>query len=216
MHLFGLTGGIASGKSAVAAHLRKRGVPVIDADQLARDAVAKGSSGLDLVVKTFGEKMLAEDGSLDRKRLAAEVFTNDDKRKALNAIVHPIVTTLTFKRAAELRDEGELLACYEAALIIENGVADAFRPLVVVAAPEETQVARARRRDGATEAEVRARIRAQMPLAEKALVADFVIDNAGSLADLQRRTDEVLAAICESLDIDEEALTAQETDQEGA
>jgi dephospho-CoA kinase len=206
MHLFGLTGGIASGKSAVAARLRERGVAVIDADQLARDAVAKGSPGLADVVKRFGEGVLAADGALDRKKLAAEVFTDDEKRKALNAIVHPIVTMLTFKRAAELRDEGKPLACYEAALIVENGAADAFRPLIVVAAPEETQVARAVARDGALEADIRARIRAQMPLAEKVKVADFVIENDGSLADLEQRTDDVLSAICERLDVDEDAL----------
>src|SRR4029079_14739566 len=131
----------------------------------------RGSSGLADVVKTFGEDMLAPDGTLDRKKLAAEVFTDDEKRKALNAIVHPIVTMLTFKRAAVLRDEGHVLACYEAALIVENGVADAFRPLVVVAAPEDVQIARACTRDAAAEAEIRARIRAQVPLAEKVKVA---------------------------------------------
>jgi dephospho-CoA kinase len=209
VHLFGLTGGIASGKSAVAARLRERGVPVIDADQLARDAVAKGSSGLAEVVKTFGAEMLAPDGSLDRKKLATEVFTDDAKRKALNAIVHPIVTMLTFKRASELRDEGHPLACYEAALIVENGVADAFRPLVVVSAPEEVQVARAGVRDAATEADVRARIRAQMPLAEKVKVADFVIENSGSLDDLRARTDEVLAEICDRLDVDEAVIRSE-------
>jgi dephospho-CoA kinase len=208
VHLFGLTGGIASGKSAVAARFRARGVAVIDADALARDAVAAGSAGLAQVVETFGESVLAGDGTLDRKKLAEQVFNDEAKRKALNAIIHPIVTTLTFKRAAELRDAGHALACYEAALIVENGVADAFRPLVVVAAPEATQIARARVRDTATEADIRARIRAQMPLAEKVKVADFVIENAGSLADLARRTDEVLAAICERLDVDEDALVA--------
>lgn len=210
MHLFGLTGGIASGKSAVAAQLRRRGVPVIDADQLARDAVAKGSSGLAEVVKAFGEQVLAPDGTLDRKKVAAEVFTDDAKRKTLNGIVHPIVTMLTFKRSAELRDQGTPLACYEAALIVENGVADAFRPLVVVSAPEDTQVARACARDAAAEAEVRARIRAQMPLADKVKAADFVIENTGSLADLQARTDEVLAAICQRLGIDDKRLGGEE------
>jgi len=201
VHLFGLTGGIASGKSAVAARLRERGVPVIDADQLARDAVTKGSPGLAAVVAAFGEGVLAEDGALDRKKLAALVFGDEPKRAALNAIVHPIVTKLTFQRAAELRDEGHELACYEAALIVENGVADAFRPLVVVSAPEATQLTRACARDRASEEEIRARIRAQMPLAEKVKVADFVIENVGSLADLHRRTDEVLAAIGERLDV---------------
>jgi dephospho-CoA kinase len=208
VHLFGLTGGIASGKSAVGARFRVRGVAVIDADQLARDAVAAGSAGLTEVVKTFGEGVLAADGTLDRKKLADLVFNDDTKRKALNAIVHPIVTTLTFKRAAELRDDGHPLACYEAALIVENGVADAFRPLVVVAAPEDLQVARACARDSAAVADVRARIRAQMPLADKVKVADFVIENTGSLADLERRTDDVLAAICERLDVDPDLLAS--------
>lgn len=202
MHLFGLTGGIASGKSAVAARLRARGVPVIDADALARDAVAVGSEGLAEVVKAFGPEVLGPDGALDRKKVAAIVFGDEEKRRVLNAIVHPRVTALTFEHAARLRDEGHPLACYEAALIVENGVADAFRPLVVVAAPEDVQVARACARDRATADEARARIRAQMPLAEKTKVADFVIDNTGTLADLEARTDEVLAAICGRLGID--------------
>jgi dephospho-CoA kinase len=209
VRLFGLTGGIATGKSAVATRLRHRGVPVIDADQLAREAVATGSSGLSEVVTTFGEHVLAPDGSLDRKKLASLVFEDEAKRKALNAIVHPIVTMLTFKRASELRDEGHPLACYEAALIVENGVADAFRPLVVVAAPEATQVARAVARDAAFEVDVRARIRAQMPLAEKVKAADFVIENRGSLAELEQKTDAVLAAICQRLAVDEAALTTR-------
>ena len=202
MHLFGLTGGIASGKSAVAARLRERGVPVIDADQLAREAVAKGSDGLAAVTRLFGPEVLLPDGTLDRKKVAAAVFGDEEKRKALNAIVHPIVTMLTFKAASRLRDEGEALACYEAALIVENGVADAFRPLGGGAAPEDLQIARAPARDGSTADEARARIRAQMPLAEKTAVADYVIENTGTLEDLNRRTDEVLAAICARLDVD--------------
>lgn len=202
MHLFGLTGGIASGKSAVAARLRSRGVPIIDADALSRDAVAVGSAGLARVVEAFGEEVLASDGSLDRKKLAAVVFGDDAKRKVLNSIVHPIVTTLTLEHAARLRDAGEPLGCYEAALIVENGVADMFRPLVVVAAPEDVQVARACARDRATPDEARARIRAQMSLAEKTKVADHVIDNDGTLEDLQRKTDEVLATICTKLGVD--------------
>lgn len=202
MHLFGLTGGIASGKSAVARRLRARGVPVIDADELSREAVARGSAGLAAIVRAFGDGVLAEDGSLDRKRVASLVFGDDAKRRTLNAIVHPIVTMLTMQRAAELGASGEPLACYEAALIVENGAADAFRPLVVVAAPEETQVARASARDAATADDVRARIRAQMPLGEKVKAADFVIQNDGSLEDLHRKTDEVLAAICDRVGVD--------------
>ena len=202
MHLFGLTGGIASGKSAVAARLRERGVPVIDADKLAREAVLPGTDALKAIVKTFGEDVLLGDGSLDRKKLGGIVFADEAKRKALNAIVHPAVSMLTFARSKELRDEGEALVAYEAALIVENGVADAFRPLVVVAAPDDVQIRRMIARDGITEDEANARLRAQMPLAEKIAKADYVIENTGSLADVARRTDEVLAALCERLDVD--------------
>lgn len=202
MHLFGLTGGIASGKSAVAARLRARGVPVIDADALAREAVAVGSPGLAQVVDAFGEDVLTPDGALDRKKVAAVVFADDAKRRLLNSIVHPIVTALTLEHAARLRDAGEPLGCYEAALIVENGVHDMFRPLIVVAAPEDVQVARATVRDRATPDEARARIRAQMPLGEKTKVADFVIDNDGSLEDLQRKTDGVLVQVCAKVGVD--------------
>lgn len=202
MHLFGLTGGIASGKSVVAARLRARGVPVIDADKLAREAVLPGTEALNRIVKTFGEDILLGDGSLDRKKLGQIVFADEEKRKALNAIVHPAVSMLTFTRSKELRDEGEALVAYEAALIVENGLADAFRPLVVVAAPDDVQIARMIRRDGITEDEAKARLRAQMPLAEKIAKADYVIENTGSIADVERRTDDVLATLCERLDVD--------------
>lgn len=202
MHLFGLTGGIASGKSAVAARLRARGLPVIDADRLAREVVAVGSEGLAEIVRSFGADVLDAQGALDRKALAARVFADDAKREVLNGITHPRISALTMTRAAELAARGEPLACYEAALLVENGVADMFRPLVVVAAPEDVQVARARIRDRAAEDEVRARVRAQMPLADKVRMADHVIDNVGTLEELHARTDEVLAAICAALGVD--------------
>lgn len=202
MLLFGLTGGIASGKSAVGRRLRARGLPVVDADRLAREAVERGSDGLREVVLAFGEDVLAGDGALDRKKVAALVFGDPAKRKVLERIVHPRVTALTMKRAGELAAAGEPLACYEAALLVENGLSDAFRPLVVVAASEEVQVRRAVLRDAAEEADVRARIQAQMPLAAKTAAADFVIQNDGTLAELEARTDEVLAAICRRAGVD--------------
>jgi dephospho-CoA kinase len=195
LRLFGLTGGLASGKSVVAAMLRARSVPVIDADQLAREVVAPGSEGLEAVVAAFGRSVLCADGSLDRAAMAELVFGDAEKRRTLNAIVHPRIGMLTAERAAELEARGEPLACYEAALLVENGLADAFRPLLVVAAPEEIQIARAMARDGATEEQVRARLRAQMPLAAKVAAADHVIDNAGSLEETERQVDEVLRAI---------------------
>jgi dephospho-CoA kinase len=193
--LFGLTGGLASGKSTVAARFRHRGVPVIDADQLAREVVAPGSDGLAAVVAAFGDDVLAADGTLDRARMAALVFGDAARRATLNAILHPRIGTLTAERAAALAAAGESLACYEAALLVENGLADAFRPLVVVALPESVQVSRAVSRDGGTQEQARARIAAQLPLASKVALADFVIDSSGDRAATEAQADDVVAAI---------------------
>jgi dephospho-CoA kinase len=193
--LFGLTGGLASGKSTVAARFRARGLPVIDADALAREVVAPGSEGLAEVVRAFGPEVLLPDGALDRARVAALVFPDPARRRVLNAILHPRIGALTAARAAALEAGGEPLACYEAALLVENGLADAFRPLVVVAVSEDIQIARAMARDHATEAEARARVAAQHPLADKIAAADFVIDNSGTRDETERRADEVLEAI---------------------
>lgn len=195
IRVFGLTGGLASGKSAVARMLRDRGVPVIDADRLAREVVERGSEGLAEVAAALGEGVLSPDGSMDRAKVAEIVFADPEKRRALNRIVHPRIAALSAQRIGELDAAGEPLACYEAALLVENGLADAFRPLVVVVVPEETQVARAMVRDAATEEQVRARLAAQLPLSAKVAAADFVIDNGGDLAATEQRVDEVLAAI---------------------
>lgn len=202
MHLFGLTGGIATGKSTVAARLCSRRVPVIDADRLAREVVAPGTDGLRDVAAAFGNAVLAPDGTLDRAALAQVVFSDEDARHRLNALLHPRIR----RRVAELEEQlamaGEQLGCYEAALIIETGSADSFRPLVVVACPEDVQLARVRARGGVSERDAMARIRAQMPMALKTAAADFVIDTSGPLSQNARRTDEVLRSICRLLKVD--------------
>ncbi len=192
MHLFGLTGGIASGKSTVAARFAARGVPVVDADALAREVVLPGTDGLAEIRATFGDAVLQADGTLDRKALAAIVFADEAKRRRLNAITHPRIAARSAARAAALAARGVPIACYEAALIVENGLADAFRPLVVVAAPLHLQIERAVARDGATPDEARARIGAQTSLEEKKTIADFVISNDGDLGALARAADDVL------------------------
>ena len=193
--VFGLTGGLASGKSTVAARFRARGVPVIDADQIAREVVEPGSEGLAAIVEAFGHGVLAPDGSLDRARLGDLVFAAADKRRALNAILHPRIAARSAQHIAALDAAGEKLACYEAALLVENNLADAFRPLVVVAVPLDVQLARATARDSSTEEQARARIAAQLPIASKTAAADYVIDNAGETTTTERRADEVLDAI---------------------
>jgi dephospho-CoA kinase len=202
LHLFGLTGGIASGKSTVAARFRAHRLPVIDADELAREVVAIGSEGLAAVVAAFGSGVLEPSGALDRKALAAVVFADDASRRKLGSILHPLISRRTMERSAELAGQGEPLACYEAALLVENGIADAFRPLVVVACPEEDQIARVQSRDGSTRDEALARIRAQKPLAEKVGVADFVIDTAGPIEIARKRADEVLVEVCKRVGVD--------------
>ncbi|MDC0745290.1 dephospho-CoA kinase [Polyangium mundeleinium] len=192
---FGLTGGIACGKSTVAARFREQGVQVIDADVVARQAVAPGTSGLTEIVKLFGDGVLRHDGTLDRSKLGAIVFGDEEKRRALNRILHPRIGARTMMLAQELAQRGEPLACYEAALLVENGLSDAFRPLVVVSAPEAIQVERTMARDGVDEKAALARIRAQMPVAEKVKVADYVIDTSGTMDQTLQRADEVLAAI---------------------
>jgi dephospho-CoA kinase len=198
VHLFGLTGGIASGKSTAAARLRARHVPVIDADALAREVVAPGTEGLAALVEAFGPDILDASGALDRKRLGRIAFADADARVRLNAITHRRIAERMQRRASELAAAGEPLACYEAALIVENGLADLFRPLVVVSCPEDVQIARARARDGISEEEALARVRSQRPLAEKVALADYVIDTSGSLDATCVAVDAALRAICET------------------
>jgi len=202
MHVFGLTGGIASGKSSVARRFRERHVPVIDADELAREVVAFGSEGLRAVVEAFGKDVLLPDGSLDRGRLGDLVFSDASKRAILNGIVHPRIAAASATRISDLTARSEPVACYEAALLVENGLADAFRPLVVVAASPEVQAARIASRDGLDEARARARIAAQRPLDEKVRLADVVVRNDGSLKDLEREADRCLREVLRRLGVD--------------
>lgn len=201
LQVFGLTGGIGSGKSSVAAHLRARGLKVIDADRLAREIVEPGEPALRELVEAFGASILDETGRLKREALAALVFGDDSLRKKLNAITHPRVRELSAKRFGELASAGEPLACYEVPLLFETGLEALLKPVVVVSAPEALQIERASARDGATPEAILARVRSQMPLAEKVRRADYVIDNSGPLAASLRAADEVLIKICKEYNI---------------
>lgn len=187
MKLIGLTGGIASGKSVVGRMLRAAGVPVIDADQLARDAVAPGSPGLERIVERFGDTMLLPDGALDRKKLGEVVFADDRARRDLNAIVHPRVAELAVERVAALRDAGAPVAVYEVPLLFENGLEGMMDATLLVAASDEVQHRRLMARDGIDDAAARARMNAQMPLAEKRRRATRVLENDGTLDELARQ-----------------------------
>ena len=197
MRVFALTGGIGSGKSTVAAHWRSLGLPVLDADQLARQAVAPGAPALARVVDTFGSEVLQPDGSLNRAALGARVFGDANARTRLNELVHPEVRRLAQTEFAALAARGEPLACYEVPLLFETGQAEAYRPVVLVSVSEATQVARIVGRDGADPAAARARIESQLPLATKAQQADHIISNEGPLADTLAQAAAVLQAVCQ-------------------
>ena len=199
--VFGLTGGIGSGKSEVARHLRARGLPVVDADQLARLAVAPGSTGLARIVSAFGTEALSAAGALDRARVAQRVFSDAEARRTLDAIVHPIVRELAEKQFSLLAEQGEPLACYEVPLLYEVGLEKSYAPVVVVSAPDALLRARLAQRDGLSQAQIEARILAQMPLEQKVRRADYVIVNDGSLSDLWQRSDAVFDALCAFLGV---------------
>jgi len=202
VHLFGLTGGIASGKSAVASVFRGAGLPVLDADTFAREVVLPGTPALEEIAAHFGPSVITAAGELDRKALADIVFAKPEERRVLNRIVHPRIAERTQAEAARLTAAGEPLACYEAALLVENGLADAFRPLVVVITSPAAQEARLAQRDSLSSEDVRARIAAQAPLEAKRLAADILVENDGSRADLERLARAALTQVCQRVKVD--------------
>lgn len=195
--VFGLTGGIASGKSTVSGILREEGVPIVDADELARVIVEPGTEGLRLIVRSFGEGVLQADGTLDRPKLGSTVFSHPDKLQQLDDIMSPLLLEACGQKMRALQDAGHPLICFDAALLVERKLHERFRPLVVVAASEKTQIARMMPRDGFNEAEARARLRAQLPLEEKVKLADYVINNDGTYPDLKLQVVAVLAHLRE-------------------
>jgi dephospho-CoA kinase len=200
VRVFGLTGGMASGKSSVAAHWRGLGLPVIDADTLAREVVAPGSEGLSAILGEFGSDLL-QGGQLNRKELGRRVFGKQDQLQRLESITHPRIEVLRRQRLAELEARGEPLVCAEIPLLFEKNMEAALRPVVLVSVPEALQLERARQRDGSSATDLQARIDAQLPLGEKRARADYVIDNRGTLEALYAAADAVLLQICLALGV---------------
>jgi dephospho-CoA kinase len=194
LKLYGLTGGIGSGKSTVARLIAERGVPVIDADQLSREAMAPGQPAARDIAAAWPEVMTAA-GEVDRKRLGDIVFADPAARLHLESITHPRIQALGEARAQALAGEGHRLAFYEASLLVEAGRVGDFDGLVVVTASPEAQLARAVARGGLTPEQARARIAAQLPLADKVRVATHVIDNDGELSSTRAQVETLLALL---------------------
>ena len=192
----GLTGGLACGKSFVGEALAGMGCLLIQADELGHEVLAPGGEAYQGVRNEFGREILAVDGTIDRRALAARVFDHADRLARLNALVHPAVIRREEEIAAAFAArEPKGIAVVEAAILIETGSYQRFDKLILVTCSEEQQFERAMRREGAVESDVRARLSRQMPVAEKRKFADFVIDTSGTQEETLRQTRAVYEAL---------------------
>ena len=179
--IFGLTGGIASGKSTVSKTFLKHSILMVDADIIARQVVEPGTKGLQSVVKAFGDEYLTQEKTLDRVKLGNLVFSDHVAMKILNDIMGQLITKESEAQLNKLQDAGHPIIGYDAALICEMGNADKYRPLIVVACDPDTQLDRLMSRNSLTREQAMYRIKAQMPVAQKIALADFVIRTDGPI-----------------------------------
>ena len=195
MKLVGLTGGIASGKSTVAKILERLGAAVINADTLSREVVEPGQDAWKEIVNAFGADVLQSDQTLDRQKIRTIIFNNPDFRKKLESIIHPRVRALAEERIREHTAAGYSIIVYEVPLLFEGNLQEWLRPVILVACDIGTQRTRLQQRDHLTDAEAQKHIDAQMSLTEKRRLADYVIENNGSLADLEQQVRAVVEKI---------------------
>jgi dephospho-CoA kinase len=186
LKLIGLTGGVGSGKSTVAGMLRELGAEVIDADDGAHAVYAPGTPGFDSVVREFGTSFV-RDGGVDRRRLGELVFNDDDARKRLNAIVHPLVREWMADRTAEAAERGAEVVVHDVPLLFENGLEAMYEEVILVYAPAGVQLERLLSGRGVPEDRARAMIATQMPMDEKRRLARLVVDNSGSREDTRQQ-----------------------------
>ena len=195
MKIIGLTGGIASGKSTVATELRKQNIPVFDADEVSRNAVAKGSKGLAMVAEAFGTEYLTSEGEMDRAKISQLVFSNKEALKTLEGILHKIVWDEAEAFLAEAKEANAKLAVLDIPLLIECKWHERVDCVWLVAVSKEQQIKRAMLRSGMTEDQVKARIAAQMSLEDKKEFADVVLDNSGALEETLEQVHKELAKL---------------------
>lgn len=188
----GLTGGIGTGKSTVSRILRQRNIPVIDADELAREVVAFGTEGHEEVVKAFGSSAIDANGELNRKEIGRQVFSDKNKLQILESIIHPRVRSLSNQRKKELSDRGEKIGFYDVPLLFEKKMEDLFDRIVVVCCDPKIQKKRLIDRDKFSAEEADRRIAAQLPLERKILSAHFTLHNDGTTEDLEKQVVELL------------------------
>jgi dephospho-CoA kinase len=194
LRLYGLTGGIASGKSTVSTMLRELGAQVLDADVIAREVVEPGTPGLAAVAARF-PGVLGADGRLDRAKLGARVFADPTERAALNALVHPLVRQAFLEKVQALAAQGVERVIYDVPLLIEANLQAGMDGVVLVWVPRPLQKARLMTRDGLDEAAAEARLAAQLPLDSKRPYATWIVDNSGELASTRAQVEQVWQAM---------------------
>ncbi|MFC7371354.1 dephospho-CoA kinase [Fictibacillus iocasae] len=190
--IIGLTGGIASGKSTASQYLINKGIPVVDADKIARLVVEKGMPAYESIVAAFGEEVLDRDLSLNRSRLGDIIFQDASKRELLNSIVHPAVRTEMKRQAEEHFLAGNMSVVMDIPLLFESRLTHMVDRTILIYVPQDIQLQRLLARDSLKEEQAKARISSQMPLEEKINLSDAVVKNDGSKEDLYQQLDRVL------------------------
>ncbi|WCJ38839.1 dephospho-CoA kinase family [Euphorbia peplus] len=209
MRMVGLTGGIASGKSTVSNLFKSHGIPVVDADIVARDVLKKDTGGYKKVVAAFGEDILQANGEVDRPKLGQIVFSDPGKRQLLNRLLAPYISSGIFYEILKLWLKGCKVVVLDIPLLFETKMDKMTKPIIVVWVDAETQLQRLMARDQTVQEEAMNRINAQMPLDSKRSKADIVIDNTGSLEDLKEKFQEVLLQVTRPLTWSEFWLSRQ-------
>lgn len=200
-YILGLTGGIGTGKTTVSNLFKEKGIPIIDADEISRHALDIGTSCYIKTVDHFGQSILNSDKTVNRKELAAIVFSCEDERQKLNAIIHPYVRETIFAKTEAATHEK--LIVWDIPLLIEGGYQQEVDALLVVTCPTEIRIERLQRRSGLSRGEALARMQAQMSDEERCRIADFVLENGGTLDDLKEKVDAVFAELLRITDAQE-------------
>lgn len=195
MYRIGLTGGVGCGKSTVSSYMASLGIPVIDGDKLAREAVTPGSAAMERIGQVFGHDLFLPDGNLDRAKMAKIVFSNEDKRQAINGIIHPYIWHRTEEELLKVQNDGKHLAVLDMPLLLEIGWQLRSESIWVVKVPLAQQIERVCGRDHATKEEALARIRNQMPTINKLNYADIVIDNSGTVEATRKQVRQALSRV---------------------
>lgn len=194
--IVGLTGGVATGKSLISGELGRLGAHVVDADLIAREVIAKGSPAYNEIVEAFGAAVLKEDGSIDRKRLADAIFSDEDKRLKLNRITHPRIIRRMWEEVERIRRrDPEALIVLDAPLLIEAGLHKDVEKVIVVYSDEDKQITRLMRKEGLDISGAKRRVLSQMPLKEKMGLADYLIENNGTVEDALKEALSLYAAL---------------------